>query len=356
MDAMPRRAFLRGIGLAAAAAACSGNGSPRRVSSPSPAPTAPAGSPTATATALPASWRRIEASGPSARRDATLTGDPARGAAYLFGGRSGSGTSLGDLWVYDVAGGAWRKVDASEGPGPRFGHNAGMVGGKLVVFAGQGGPTTFFNDLYTFDPDVGRWSKGAAGNAPAKRYGSGDAVVDDRLLISHGFTNSGRFDDTWTWSGSWSDASPGSGVRPVKRCLHRSAWWPERNVVALFGGQTDGTPFLNDFWLYDPAAKTWTKAEPGTLPGPRTLFGMVALAGRLWVWSGFSPGGQVGDMWWIDDPAKPWQMQSFPDGQAPGPRGGIAAAAVSDGEALMFGGRVGDTDLDELWSFRPGPA
>ena len=352
---MARRAFLRSVGLAAAAAACSGNGTPRGAATlPTPAPTTTPASPTATA-AGPA-WRRITAGGPPARRDATLTGDAARGVAYLFGGRSGSGTSSirKDFWIYDVAAGSWRAVDAAGAPSARFGHDAGIVGGKLVVFGGQTGPNSFLNDIYTYDPDASRWSRAAGGTAPAPRYGAGDAVVGDRLLISHGFTNSGRFDDTWSWNGTWVNVSPSSGVRPVKRCLHRTAWWPEANAVALFGGQTNGTPFLNDFWLYDTAARTWNKAEPGTLPGPRNLFAMVSIAGRLWIWGGFAPGGEIGDMWRLDDPSGAWQIQSFPDGQAPGPRGGVAACAVSPGEALMFGGQAGGRDLDELWSLRPG--
>lgn len=263
---------------------------------------------------------------------------------------------LDDLWIFDQAASSWRKANASGGPSPRFGHNAGMIGGKLAIFGGQGGPNTFFNDVHVFDPDAGRWTKGAGGNAPTPRYGAGDAIVDGRLLVSHGFTNSGRFDDTWTWNGTWRNDSPSAGVRPVKRCLHRTVWWPERNVVALFGGQTNGNPFLNDFWLYDPAAKTWAQQQPGALPGPRNLFAMLAMAGRLWVWGGFAQGGQIGDMWWTDDPAKPWQVQSFADGQAPGPRGGVAADTVADGRALMFGGRTGDVDLDELWQFTASAA
>lgn len=355
---LDRRRFLRLAGLAAVAAACSSDTTPNvRASSPPPTPAPASTPPPSTPAARAATWRRIEAKGPQARRDASLTGDPARGRAYLFGGRSGSGSSslLGDLWVYDVAANSWRRSEANPKPKSRFGHSAGMVGGSLVVFGGQSGPNAFLNDVWMFDPDSDSWRQAAGDPRPAARYGSGEAIVDGRLLISHGFTNSGRFDDTWTWSGSWRNDTPPAGVRPVKRCLHRTVWWPERNVVALFGGQTNGEPFLNDFWLYDPAAKRWTEAKPGMLPAPRTLFAMFAMGGRVWVWGGFAQGGQIGDMWWMDDPSKPWQVQPFPDGQAPGPRGGVAADRVSGGEALMFGGRTGEVDLDELWMFSAPP-
>lgn len=360
MKTVDRRWILRAAGLAAAAAAGACTSAARKPSattaSPSPSGSAAAVSPTpATTPATGPVWERIQAAGaPPARRDATLTADPAAGTAYLFGGRSGASKSLADLWVFDVAARTWREVKG-KGPGPRFGHNAAFIGGNLVVFGGQSGPNSFLNDVWLFDPARSEWRKpSSAGTLPAARYGAGEAVVDGSLLISHGFTNSGRFDDTWSWDGRWSDVSPSSGPRPVKRCLHRCIWWEAAGAVALFGGQTNGTPFLNDFWLFDPKARAWRKIESGSLPAPRTQYGLMQAGGRLWVYGGDGPGGELGDTWSVGDASQSWTPHEFAAGAFPLPRGGVATTALRANESLMFGGRRGEQDLAELWSLRSG--
>ena len=72
---------------------------------------------------------------------------------------------------------------------------------------------------------VGEWELLAPdGAGPANRYGScaGYDPIRNRVLVSHGFTDFGRFDDTWAYSladGTWTDISP-EGERPIERCLH----------------------------------------------------------------------------------------------------------------------------------------
>ncbi len=352
---MDRRGFLRLTGAASLGliAACSSAGKPT-ASPPSatPSPSTAPSTPTTTDSARPAgpTWRRIDAKGPPARRDHTFTGDTPRGSAYLLGGRTGATRALGDFWIFDAARGAWKKGPV--GPPPRFGHNAAVIAGKLRVFGGQSGPDAFLNDVWEFDPDAGAWTRRSAGGSagPAKRYGAAAAVIADRLIVTHGFTNSGRFDDTWALADRWTDVSPADGPRPIKRCLHRAVFWSQENALALFGGQTNGDPYLGDFWLYDPPAKRWRESKAARPPSPRNLFAMMALDDRVWIFGGRADNGALNDLHYIDSAAGGWKPFSA-TGQKPSPRSGIEAAVLEPSRALIFGGKADAGELSDLWEF-----
>jgi N-acetylneuraminic acid mutarotase len=334
-----RREFFRLTGLAILAACSkpvrSGEGKP------SPSPGGPAATPSPRAGAAGAlAWRRLGATGPGARRDHTFVADDEGRRAFLFGGRSSSG-ALGDLWQYDVAAGSWTKLDA-RGPESRFGHNAAFLDGRLLVFGGQGGPASFFDDLWSFDPGSKAWNKGAA-RGPAARYGAGGTAVGKSLLVSHGFTDSGRFDDTWSFGGAWKDVSPATG-RPIKRCLHRIAHIPALGTVVLFGGQTTGVTHLGDTWLYDVASPAWSEFR-GPAPAKRNLYATVATNERMFVFGGNGESGPLNDLWSFDGAA--WSKLS-PSGTPPPARGGVVGAALP-GRMLVFGGQGSSGDLDDLW-------
>lgn len=339
-----RREFVRlaGMGALGFLAACKTSTTPGGGASPaaSPAGTTPAPSPTQDRALR---WRRVRAEGPPARRDYSFVADDSGTAAFLFGGRAG-GDPLGDLWRYDVRGESWKRIRA-EGPSPRFGANAAFVEGRLLLFGGQGGAGEFFDDTWTFEPGKAEWTSLRTKRAPAERYGAGGTRVGSRFLISHGFTDSGRFDDTWSFGDDWRNVSPSGGRRPVERCLHRIAYLGSARRVVLFGGQTTGTPFLGDTWLYDPDRRRWVEL-PGRGPGRRNLYALGATPDALYLFGGYVSGGARDDLWLFN--GSRWR-EIEPRGKTPGRRGGVDAAMLPGPNMLTFGGNDGSDDLDDLW-------
>ena len=151
--------------------------------------------------------------GPSAREDHTWTVDGDGTTAYLFGGRDGGDIS-NELWSFDLRSDTWT-IAAPSGPAPdaRFGHTATWVPDVgLVIWSGQAG-SSFFNDIWAYDPTTGAWRElPSLGDVPPARYGSCASLgPDGRLWISHGFTDTGRFDDTRAYdfaTGEWTDETP----------------------------------------------------------------------------------------------------------------------------------------------------
>lgn len=355
--ALLRRSIAAAAGVGAIAVVGCGDGT----SDARPTPTVDAASPTqpASASATPAApeqaaWTQLQPSAsPPARRDHSLTYNSDDGHVYLFGGRAG-GTASNDLWTFDLRTSTWTQLNVDGAvPPARFGHSAVYDGarGRRLVTLGQAG-SSFFNDVWAFAD--GAWSQvdDVSAPHPTVRYGSGAAhdVQGERLYVSHGFTDQGRFDDTWAFdlrSDSWQIVET-AGAVPVKRCLARNVWLPAAQQMLLFGGQTNSAPFLGDQWRLDLAATAWREEQPSPRPGPRNLYGasVDSARGRWYVVGGNTPDGPTDETWTYDLAAGSWSQVDV--AAAPPPRHGLDAAVTPDG-LLIFGGRDRAADLADTW-------
>ena len=361
-----RRSLLRstlGGGSALLAAYLIGCDGGDATPTPTPAPTLakPTPQPEPTPTPSVLQWQQLSPSGPlpPPRRDHSLVlGEMPAPRLVLFAGRSGSG-DLADLWTFDLASGGWTEVQASPGPAPRHGHNAiwDVATERLVIFGGQQG-STFLNDIWEFDPRSNEWGQlPNSGSGPTPRYGAAAALTfgpadrAGRLLVTHGFTNAGRFDDTWAYGlsmESWTDASP-SGQRPVERCLMRGVWDSRSNRLLMFGGQTTGTPFLGDLWALTVAG--WQEIVTDLKPLPRTFYAMVfdQQSERLIMFGGNTRDGPTNDLAFFDATTARW-LRPVTQGGVPSPRFGHDAVWHPDTRSLLvFGGNDGASDLNDLW-------
>jgi len=130
------------------------------------------------------------------------------------------------------------------------------------------------------------------------------------MVISHGFTDAGRFDDTWAFdfrNNSWANISPNSN-RPLRRCLHHAAYDSANSRMYLYGGCS--SPFgpcpQGDLWVFDLNRNEWTELKLIGIPPAREHYGMAfdATRDRLVVFGGAGP-GLLNDTWeydsqWLD--------------------------------------------------------
>lgn len=321
-------------------------------------PTTEAATPSPETSPVPESpvWTAISPVGdiPPARRDHSLVADGEGARVYLFGGRDDEG-DLDDLWVYEAEANSWTQLTADGGPAARFGHNAGFdpIRNQMIIFGGQA-ESTFFNDVWVYDVAGGVWSEQPGGEAaPEPRYGAAGSLLapGDNLYISHGFTSSGRFDDTWFFQidgGGWMDVSAAEGERPEPRCLMRMAADPDRRRLLMFGGQSDDTPFLGDFWEFNIESRLWNQPEASG-PSARNLYSLVRRddSSDLVLFGGASPEGALSDIWIFRSADNTWEQLDADAG--PSPREGHDAAWLSAARSmLVFGGRTDDL-TNELW-------
>lgn len=293
-------------------------------------------------------YQRLPTSGitPSAREDGAITYDAQARRIYLFGGRA-NGT-LNDLWSYSVDQREWTRLQPSgTAPGSRFGHTVQFDKRRqrVVVFGGQA--SGFFNDTWAYDTQRNSWSQLAGSNgAPNERYGH-SAVYDearDRIIVSHGFTDSGRFDDTWEFNlatNRWREISPASG-RPLRRCLHHAELDPAGNQMYLYGGCSSGAGPCpqGDLWSFDLNTNRWTEITGGNKPPARQWYGIgLDLARRkLVIYGGSGGSGFLNDTWEFDLDSRTWAAANI-GGEQPAPRQRHEAVSTSDlGGTVFFGG------------------
>lgn len=183
---------------------------------------------------------------PRAHHTATLVG----GDVYVFGGIRTHGDggaawgvrqdeTLGDLWAFDGAEGAWRLVDGngpsggvvgSEGvrvlpptapPSPRAGHVAAAADDRfLLVFGGADGNAMADAELHVFDTWAQRWIEpSTTGKPPAPRSGHAGCVIGKHWYIAGGGDNTAarpethRLETHAARAGEyhWSVVNPGTG-------------------------------------------------------------------------------------------------------------------------------------------------
>jgi len=400
---------------------------------------------------------------PGSRHTGTTWTDT-NGDLWLFGGyglgASGTLGRLNDLWRFDIGTGQWTWVKGSSStnqPGVYTGAAAALTPGArqgatswatsddvLWLFGGTtDGGTTHHNDLWRFDIATGNWTPVtgngtinvngtyAAINAPgypgARRDATGWVGADGTLWLfgGRGLAGTGAtlgdMSDLWRFNPvtgvwTWINGPSAQGAAGTYNALNAtgapssrsagSGWRTADGKFWLVGGFKNSAQSLNDVWIYDPVANTWTwkigsnttnaTGSYGTLgvadstshPSARfTPSTWVTLNGDLWLFGGggidsFGNGGRLSDLWsyGIPNPANaPYEPipEPFPDSMIVNadPRTFDASAGTAafvpvsgqltgtdpDGDKILFSS-VGDSVLSQgtltlnangTWTYTP---
>ncbi|MBI3966205.1 MAG: hypothetical protein HY329_11280 [Chloroflexi bacterium] len=199
----------------------------------------------------------------------------------IFGGRSGSGAELNDLWQYTTAGG-WQQLlaDGAEGS-PSRRRSASAVwdtqSNRLLVFGGRAG-SDLTNDLWQFVDATG-WSvvtANWAGSLPRPRSAH-DMAWDSskgRLLLFGGITSESypmrEEPDFWAYTREYGWQQVHSPqVSSSRRYNHSATWDSEAGRLLILGGSFAFS--TNDLLEYTDMGgwRSLTNEVSGTKPSPR---------------------------------------------------------------------------------------
>lgn len=309
--------------------------------------------------ALAQSWVEItptEGPTPPPRRHASAIHDVTNDRMVIFGGENGTGR-LNDVWAYDLTTEQWTDLTPASGSAPSPRRTPGSVydpaGERMVTWSGQGGG--FFNDVWSFDLTNHTWTEHTPDTPlPNPRYGVASIYdpLSGELVTFAGFTNAGRFEDTWRFdpaTETWTDVSPATG--PIERCLHSASYDSRLHRMIMYAGQNNGP--LDDIWAFDLASETWTELTPATVPDGRFFTAHVydARNHRSTIFGGNRGAGLgVTNEVWLFDLFTNEFVEMTPSGSPPTAREGSAAIYFEDEDRMVvFGGY--DTDYrSDLWS------
>ena len=248
-------------------------------------------------------WKPIQSAHiPPGRTEASLSYDPERSVAVLFGGTSSwtqinGWNTIDDTWEWD--GTDWNQIDPQHSPSARY--------AASMAFDEKRGITVLFGGL---KPD------------PA-----GQNMF---------------YDDTWEWDGKdWNEVVP--PIRPPARQDAVMFFEPTRGITVIYGGyyfdsKTQTNVFLDDAWGWD--GKNWLELDfterrrnssSAIVYDPIRQLPLLMDAEGLWSWqvSGWVPLG------FADNPPGRWN--------------GSMVFNPASQQIVMFGG-FKDKDLfDDTW-------
>jgi N-acetylneuraminic acid mutarotase len=250
---------------------------------------------------------------------------------------------------------------AGAAPAPRFGHSLAYdpAGGKVILFGGRDAED--YVDTWAFDPGTDTWTLlNPGGRRPWARHGH--AMVYDpsrgRIILFGGTSMAGLLiglNDLWIYdpaANTWTMLTP-SGDVPPGRSGHAMAYDPVTRKVILFGGSAQ-SQYLGDTWTYDPASNSWTQINPlGDRPSARYAASLVFDPGlnKLLLFGG-RDANDLNDIWAFDPATKTWTRLN-PVGDVPPPRyhNGMVYDTQA-GRTILFGGNAQDVGyLNDTWTY-----
>jgi N-acetylneuraminic acid mutarotase len=265
----------------------------------------------------------------------------------VAGGYNGGGT-LASAEIYDPAAGTWTPIPSLSAP-RAVASAAIMRDGRVLLAGGTSGHGTAPNTLETlasaeiYDPGTDTWST-TADMATPRIFGTMTLLGDRDILMAGGadysspsgaVLNSAELFDPvpGTWSTTSAMNSP--------RIAHVAVLLNDDTV--LVAGGWDGTATLASAELYDPGARTWSGTAGMSTPrqGPSAALlndGTVLTAG------GSAGSGPLGTAEVYDPaPAAAWE----PSTNTLGLRYSAALTVLLNGDALVIGGQIGNTDTTD---------
>jgi hypothetical protein len=306
-------------------------------------------------------WTRSGSPGSLERH--TMTADPERNRAIVFGGIA-IASPTNDVWSLALSGPpAWTRL-ATTGtpPAARSNHSAVCDGprDRLIVFGGDDGAFNVFGDVWALSlAGSPGWTLLAPSGAPPAARASHTAILDplrNRMIVFGGRTLSGGRQDVWALSLSgppaWSSLSP-SGTPPPARWNHVAIYDPVGDRMIVHGGEIS-TQFFDDTWALSlSGTPAWAQLAPGgDVPYARSEHSalydpserrMIITGGSL------TPECEAWELWLGDPPL--WTLL-LPAG--PAMPGRMRHEAVYDAgyeRLVLFGGSQAGGDL---WALLPG--
>ena len=288
------------------------------------------------------------------------------GTLLVSGGCQGGNLTncLGDLWRYSTADDRWEELKAPPKiMSPRCGHSAVTVGEKVFFFGGTSDSfTDVHNSLHEFDVKTATFREIAdtqGGPPPARLVHAASADDRGRIWIFGGFTTDRKtLDDLWCYHSTenrWEAILEPQGDLPGERYGSRVACVGD--TLYLFGGRRQDGPTLDDLYRFEPQKQRWTRIEPATdeRPGPRYAPAFIAVGRRIYLFGGGGGSGFLNDLFVYEPAANRWQKLA-PAGEIPGPRG-CALPLATDGKRIyLFSGaqsaaRYGTWINGDLYSY-----
>lgn len=298
------------------------------------------------------SWTIISTFGaPSARQSHSAVWSGTE--MIVWGGFSGSGY-LNTGGRYQPSAQLWNTVTTTGAPSARSDHACVWTGNRMFVWGGRG-PAGYLADGAHYAPAANQWTALTLSGAPEARYSAAAVWAGTRLIVWGGEGASGPVSsggrlllDAGGTPQSWQTIATANALSA--RSGHSAVWTGQKMIV--WGGR-NGSAFLGDGALYDPATDVWTTLSATGAPSARA--GHVALwtGSEMLVFGGEDATGALATGAAYDATANKWRTLN----SSGNPTARSEAKAVWSGtELLVFGGKTNGQPIAAIQRLNPQPA
>ncbi len=298
------------------------------------------------------SWTPISTfSAPSGRQSHSAVWS---GTEMIVWGGFGSGGYVNTGGRYQPSAQVWNSLNASGAPSARSDHACVWTGNRMIVWGGRG-PAGYLANGALYDPAANQWTALTVASPPEARHSAVAVWAGTRLIVWGGeaalgpVSSGGRLlVDAAGTPQSWQTTATANA--PSARGGHSGIWTGQKLIV--WGGR-NGSSFLGDGALYDPATDAWTTLPTAGAPSARA--GHVALwtGSEMLVFGGEDGNGTVATGAAYDVTANKWRTLN----SSGNPTARSEAKAVWSGtELLIFGGKANGQPVAALQRLNPQPA
>jgi N-acetylneuraminic acid mutarotase len=240
--------------------------------------------------------------------------------------------------LYDPSAGTWSST-AGLG-GQRRGFAATLLHDGKVLLTGGGEQAT----AAVYDPTTKRWTRVADMGTP-RRFHAATLLDGGRVLIvggtndahAAGLATAEIYDpanDTWSLTGSMATSrETDAGLR------HEQVLLPNRQVLVVGGG--GATEPLDAAERYDESTGRWSSASSTHVPREQGHTLTPLSYGKILLVGGRGEDGSIAEAELYDSATNTWSVLARPAS----PRLAHSATSLSDGRALIAGGRNGNLEV-----------
>lgn len=271
-----------------------------------------------------------------------------------IGSYPGFADYLNDTWTWN--GTDWTNFSvtpfSATGPLPGRSDCALTYDGYNVVLFGGNSTTGVLADTWTFNGTA--WTREAPATVPFGRFKCQAGLIGtagNQKVVMFGGSNLLNFlNETWVWNGSAKTWTLAASVNyPAPRVDFAFSGGPSSCI--LFGGQNTNSN-LGDTWSFN--GTTWTQLTPTTPPSYRSGSNLCYdTANSQWVlFGGANESGVLSsETWTLNSAGTAWTQKA----PATKPSGRVNAQMCYDsqngGRVLLFGGNNGNNTLNDTWAW-----
>ncbi len=237
-------------------------------------------------------------SGPGGRREHGAVLDPARNIMLIFGGLNLIDYYLGDTYSFALGTNTWD--ENSVVPSVRASVAASYGRDETVLFGGCSIPGAQ-GDSWVFDDFTESWHAFVRLDSPDRRCDAAVAAINgDGTMLLHGGESDGDvLADTWVLGGNgpdWTEIAAG----PSARSEHSAAWDADRSRTLFYGGRGANGVALDELWaLTTSPSVCWSRLTPAgaEVPSARVQHTAFVFGGKMYLYGGTGISGALDDLW-----------------------------------------------------------